>query len=226
MEIDELGSTQTHLVKQALWIYAESFPAEERISAEELLRAVRQREQDSGPADATFHFMVALEDESVLGIAIFSYYKPARMGFIPYFAVHPRRRSGGLGARIYAQIIATVAADARLYGEPAPLGVSFEVERPDLARDAADAQLRRRRIGFYQRNGAVEVPHLALVAPPLGPNLPEMAYAILLHPLAGWASPPGRAAITAVVATVLGHGYGLAPESPYYRRALASIDVD
>lgn len=226
MEIHELHSDQTHLVEQALWIYEASFPVEERDANEALLATLQWREQGAGSADETFHFQVALEGHDVLGIAIFSYYQPAQMGFIPYFAIHPQRRGGGLGTHFYQHIIAATAADARLCGEKAPLGVSFEVERPELARNHAEAELRRRRIGFYQRGGALELPQLNLVAPPLGPDLPEMAYTILLHPLAGWIAPPGRAEIEAVVKTVLGHGYNLPPDSPYYQRALASIDID
>lgn len=224
MDIQELRSDQPDRLEQALWIYAEAFPAEERDAPAVLLAAVRQREAGSPPGSC-FHFQLALEGESVLAIAIFQYYQTTRMGFIPYFAVHPQRRNGGLGARIYPHIIATCAADALRLGETAPLGVSFEVEQPKLARTPAEAELRRRRIGFYLRNGALLVPHLRLVAPPLGPNLPEMPYTILLHPLSGWRQPPGRAELEAVVATVLGQGYGLPPENPHYQRALASIDL-
>ncbi len=226
MEIQELHSSQPQRVEQALWIYEQSFPVEERETNEQLLNSMRRREQGREKPGRAAHFQVALEGESVLGIALFSTYASTRMGFIPYFAVHPQRRGSGLGARMYQNIIATSAADAQRLGEPAPLGVCFEVERPELASTEADADLRRRRIGFYQRNGALEVPHLNLVAPPMGPDLPEMPYLILLHPLAGWGQPPNRAAIAAVVATVLGHGYGLSPKDEYYRRALASIDID
>jgi GNAT superfamily N-acetyltransferase len=220
MEIRELGSQENGLIRQALEIYAGAFPVEEREPPESLLAGIRQREAGFGPGEVTFHFQVAVEAGQAAGIAIFNYYPETRMGFIPYLAVHPARRNAGLGAQLYQRLVESVKQD----GGGAGLGVTFEVERPELANNASDAELRRRRIGFYQRNGARIVEPLYLIAPPMGPGLPEMAYAIMFHPLSYTSVRPfERREIVAVVRTVLEFSYALPPDSPFIKRAVASI---
>jgi GNAT superfamily N-acetyltransferase len=199
MDIRELSSNEMDLIQQVQWIYEQSFPVEERDPFENMLQAIRRREQ-AGPQECeNCHFQVAVEEGQATGMAFFNYYPKTRMGFIPYLAVHPSWRNGGLGTRLYHHLVECVAAEAQA--------------------------MRRRRMGFYQRNGALVVPNLALIAPPLGNGLPEMPYEIMLHPLEGAHLPLGRSVIEAVVETVLGFSYGLPPSSPYYRRTLESIQM-
>ena len=223
MEIRELSSKEINLIRQVQWIFEQSFPEEERDPFENMLQAIQRREQ-AGPEECeNCHFQVAVEEGQAAGASFFNYYPQTRMGFIAYLAVHPSRRNGGLGARLYRHLVGCVAAEARTSG-PA-VGVVFEVEVPELGKDAAERALRQRRIGFYQRNGALVVPNLSLIAPPMGSGLPEMPYKIMLHPLEGAHLPLGKHEIEAVVETVLGFSYGLPPDSPYYRRTLESIRI-
>jgi len=223
MEIRELSSNEMNLIQQVRWIYEQSFPVEERDPFENMLQAILRREQ-AGPEECeNCHFQVAVEGDQAAGAAFFNYYPKTRMGFIAYLAVHPTRRNGGLGAQLYHHLVECVAEEARTSGSGPAVGVVFEVEPPELGVDADEQALRRRRIGFYQRNGAVVVSDLALIAPPLGHGLPEMPYEIMFHPLEGASLPLGRSEIEAVVETVLGYSYGLPPTSPYYQRTLESI---
>ena len=223
MKIRELRSDETDLIPQVQWIYEQSFPVEERDPFEPMLEAIRRREKAGSEECEYCHFQVAVEAGQAAGTAFFNYYPKTRMGFIAYLAVHPAWRNRELGARLYHHLVACVAADAQARGSGPAVGVVFEVEVPELGKDADEQALRRRRIGFYQRNGAQVVPGLALIAPPLGRGLPEMPYEIMLHPLEGARLPLGRKEIEAVVETVLGFSYGLPPDSPYYRRTLESI---
>ena len=223
MEIRELRSTQTNLIRQVQRIYEQSFPVEERDPFENMLQAIRRREQ-AGPQECeNCHFQVAVEGGRAAGMAFFNYYPKTRMGFIPYLAVHPAWRNAGLGTRLYHHLLECVAVEARASHSYPAVGVVFEVEVPKLGSDPGEQALRRRRIGFYQRNGAIEVPKLALIAPPMGDGLPEMPYEIMLHPMQGARLPLGRSELEAVVETVLGYSYGLPPDSPYYQRTLESI---
>jgi GNAT superfamily N-acetyltransferase len=225
MDIRELSSNEMDLIQQVQWIYEQSFPVEERDPFENMLQAIRRREQ-AGPQECeNCHFQVAVEEGQATGMAFFNYYPKTRMGFIPYLAVHPSWRNGGLGTRLYHHLVECVAAEAQASGSAPAVGVVFEVEVPELGKDVDEQALRRRRMGFYQRNGALVVPNLALIAPPLGNGLPEMPYEIMLHPLEGAHLPLGRSVIEAVVETVLGFSYGLPPSSPYYRRTLESIQM-
>jgi GNAT superfamily N-acetyltransferase len=212
--IRELGSDEPELFRQAWLIYEGAFPEEERVSEQALLRAIRRREQ--AQEEGRFHFQIALAGGQVTGIAIFDYYPQTRLGFISYLAVDPRRRNGGLGAQLYRHLVATIAGDGQT--ESPALGVTFEVERPELARDPADRDLRQRRIGFYQRNGAQIVPRIYFVAPPMRPDLPEVPYVLMLHPLA-CPLPLEQATIEAVLTSVLCFGYELPSDNPYLQRA-------
>ena len=187
MEIRELSSNEMNLIQQVRWIYEQSFPAEERDPFENMLQAILRREQ-AGPEECEHcHFQVAVEEGQAAGAAFFNYYPKTRMGFIAYLAVHPTRRNGGLGAQLYHHLVECVAGEARTSGSGPAVGVVFEVEPPELGVDAEEQALRRRRIGFYQRNGAVVVPDLALDRAAAGPRAAGSA-------LRNYVSPPGRGA--------------------------------
>jgi len=223
--IRELGSQEQDLIPQVRWIYEQSFIEAERDPFENLLAAIQARERASAEACEYCHLQVVLAGRQVAGMTFFNYYPQTHMGFIPYLAVHPDFRNQGLGARLYQRLVEAVTAEGRVPGRGPAVGVAFEVEVPELGSDPADQALRRRRIGFYQRNGAMVVPHLALIAPPLASGLPEMPYEIMFHPLEAARLPLDRAGIEAIVETVLGFSYGLSPDNSYYLRTLASIDL-
>ena len=82
-------------------------------------------------------------------------YAPSNIdGFINilYFAIDPSRRSSGLGGE-FLKLFAK---------EYAPGGVFLEVEDPEKGKDKADADIRKRRVGFYERNGYHLVQNTAL----------------------------------------------------------------
>jgi ribosomal protein S18 acetylase RimI-like enzyme len=120
-----------------LALYERAFPPEERVPVEEHLRELRP---DSDAA------LLAAEDEAgnLLGLARYDLYEHA--AYLYYLAVDEAVRSLGLGSLIYQEIL-------RRLGDTAPqlTGMVFEVEHPD---HAADPDLARRRIRFYQRLGA------------------------------------------------------------------------
>lgn len=65
-----------------------------------------------------------------------------------YFAVEPACRNQGIGSRFLQLLKSSAAGRGLRY-------VIFEVEDPDAAANSQDALLRRRRIDFYLRAGAV-----------------------------------------------------------------------
>ncbi len=221
MEIIELKPDDHDRIEQVLEIYREAFPLEERDPEEHLLEMIRQGAETALPgADApTLHCLAAVEGQRVAGMSILCYYPATQFGFITYLAVHADWRGSGVGAQLYQQMVTLAEQD----GHGLARGIVFEVEPPEAGKDPAEQALRWRRISFYRRNGAEIVPHLQLVAPPLAPSLPEVVYTIMLHPFESCALPLSRAGLEAIVATVLGFGYGLAPDAPQYQRTLASI---
>ena len=220
IEFSPLNTLGEDGIHQALKIYEDSFPLEERVPSQNLLKAIHKPDPRGSHL---LHYQAMLAGKSVLGIGFISYDKPCRLGFLEYLAVRSDIRSSGLGSRFYQDLVELVKKDGLSSKKGPALGLVLEVERPEEAQSEAERSLRTRRIGFYKRNGAVQVPHLNLTAPPLHPGAPPVPYHILLHPLKElrWS----RLLIEAVVATILGHGYGLAVNDPYYQAALQSIDL-
>lgn len=213
LDLRELPAAGAEIRAQAAAIYQQSFPPDEREPLETLLAHGADR-----PAT---HYWAAVEDQTVWGIAFFSYFPRTRMSFLAYIAVRPDLRGGGFGARLYQRMLQQAAEDARVFGQTA-LGAALEVEKPALAASPAERDLRQRRIQFYQRLGAFIVDGIDFIAPPLSLGASAMPYHILFHPLAL----PGALNaehLRQIVRTTLGFGYRLSPQNPYYRRALRSI---
>ena len=88
--------------------------------------------------------LLALEGEEPLGYALMWLPRDGGGALLEYLGVLRGKRNGGLGA----QILSTLG---ERYGQ-----LFGEVEIPD-SEDAAENDLRRRRIGFYLRNGFREL---------------------------------------------------------------------
>lgn len=132
--IRQLSDPADPLLPEWLALYERAFPPEERVPGEEHLRELRP------DSDAV---LLAAEDEDgkLLGLARYDLYDHA--AYLYYLAVDDAVRSLGLGSAIYQEILRRL--------DPELTGMVFEVEHPD---HAADPELARRRIRFYQRLGA------------------------------------------------------------------------
>jgi hypothetical protein len=220
IETAPLHTLSAELIRQAIGIYEDSFPRDERVPSESLLEAIQHPDPHRG---CPVHHQALLAGNVVVGIGIILYSQPYRLGYLEYLAVRSGSRSSGLGSRFYQALVELVKQDGQASPQGPAQGVVLEVERPEDALNEAERILRTRRIGFYLRNGAVQIPHLDLTAPPLHPGAAPVPYHILVHPLEElqW----DRRLRKAVVATILGQGYGLPAGNPYYQAALKSVNI-
>lgn len=85
------------------------------------------------------------EGSEMTGYAFFVFNKELRLALLDYFAIFPEKRDGGMGSRALLRM-KEMKEDIDL--------VVLEVERPEETRDENTRELRERRIGFYERNGA------------------------------------------------------------------------
>lgn len=123
-------------------IYEESFPREERDESESLLESI-----SSGAR--TCHIAYAGGD--LVGIAVLFTLSAGDIQFLEYLAVDSGHRNRGIGSRFLGHITSRLRS-----AEPLTPGVVFEVQTPEKAA-GDDRLLRRRRIEFYTRNGAILV---------------------------------------------------------------------
>ena len=87
-----------------------------------------------------YHALLAVEDGEAVGYAMLWLPPEGEGALLEYLGVLRGRRSGGLGSRVLACLAERYGA---LFGE---------AEAPSSS-DAAENDLRSRRIGFYERNG-------------------------------------------------------------------------
>jgi GNAT superfamily N-acetyltransferase len=220
-DLIELTEIHSEIAHQAFDLYAASFPPAERVPVEAIKDSILRREQNDQPSDITSHFLIAVREAKVLGLASYAYYGSTRLGFLFYLAVDPVLRGQGWGAWLLQKINARLSQDASAVAGPPPRGLMWEVERPLDAETPAEQEIRQRRIHFYQRNGAVLLDQIDFLAPPLAPGLPSVMYHVMFLPGQGLdedlSFPP---LLKDILDTILRHGYGIERESEYYVKAL------
>ena len=110
---------------------------------------------------------------NLLGYAFFTVLPEQQTCLLDYFAVMENYRSHGIGS-LFLQ---------HMKSSPAPYnGFLIESEDPDYAKGEAELSIRRKRLDFYEKNGALPtgikatvfgVPYCLLFFPLQGANLPD-----------------------------------------------------
>ena len=85
------------------------------------------------------------EGSEMMGYAFLVFNKAQRLALLDYFAIFRGKRDGGMGSKALS-CMKEMKDDFDL--------IVLEVEIPEEAEDDTDKDLRQRRIGFYERNGA------------------------------------------------------------------------
>ncbi len=118
----------------ALWsLYDAAFPAEEREP-----RSVTVTGLERGVVDV----LRARTRGATSGFAVAHRLRDPAAAFLVYLAVMPEARGTGLGQALFQRVAAS-----------SPAGVVWEIDRADLARDAAEQQVRERRQRFFEHLG-------------------------------------------------------------------------
>lgn len=129
-------------------LYELSFPPSQRILVSNILRGVREFDDAARHAEHQKpgeYLLAADEIGQVIGMAQWGFYQRFSTAYLGYFAIAPEMRCQGLGVQVYHLLLDRMAG----YGLDMLL---FDVEKPELATGGSkDA---RRRIAFYQRQGA------------------------------------------------------------------------
>jgi len=223
MELHEVTDPDNRLAQEAFALYERSFSFEERLTLDEIAEAMRSGANSNSPSDRISHFWVWTDLEVVVGVGIFQYMPALRLGYMDYLVVRPERRGHGYGSTFFQAILAQLARDASELKTAAPLGLCFEVERPETALTPVDRELRERRIHFYERNGAFLIGQVDFVAPPLRAGLPPLPYHLMFRWVRPNQSDLTQQEIYWVVETILQYGYGLDPDDHHLKQTLAAL---
>jgi GNAT superfamily N-acetyltransferase len=187
---------------QFVRIYEASFPASERTEPESLLASIEAGERLC---------LVAEHASEVAGLAVLLPMLAGEVHFLEYLAVDPSRRSLGIGARLLHRLAALPRA-----------GVVFEVE-PVEGADGDEGELRRRRVAFYERHGAVRV---ACAPDYRAPRLDEdgdLPFTLMWLPAAGRSAELGGDLLRAAVREILLSSYELDEAEPLVESNLRAL---
>lgn len=143
-----ITSLYDDLLYDWLILYETAFPPEERILIGDILKLIKKQEE--GQADT--HNLLALitGKGELVGMAMYELVPRLSAVYAWYLAIKPELRNRGLGSSFYQMILKDL-------WEKNYRVMIFEVEKPEEASIAAEANLRRRRIEFYRRNGAQQL---------------------------------------------------------------------
>lgn len=134
-------------------IFESTFPPTERESFDELLGWIQTPPQAFKP-----EFWGLLENDSVIGLAVFGIFKDFQAGYLAYLAVSSTHRGQGCGARLFEFIDQTVQKSVfQLCGVPARY-LFWETVLPAHAEIKNPAELNTAAIRFYLRQEARIIP--------------------------------------------------------------------
>lgn len=193
-------------------IYEESFIPGERDDTAVLLARVLSGERDC---------YLAVDAEHLLGLSVVLPLEGYPIAFLEYLAVATEARNAGIGGRIIACMRQGLADAAK----SAAAGVLFEVDPPEDADRGSERELRRRRIAFYQRNGAVIVEGALNYHAPVMVGDGTLPYLLMWLPAVPGTSAPAGSYLKDCVTAIFVQSYELPEDTPLVRRLVAGLDI-
>jgi GNAT superfamily N-acetyltransferase len=175
-DVREVTDFHTTVGQQVIAIYEQSFPEAEREPVETIAANLNSSDLNT----EVTHLRALVEQEAVVGFTYFSSYPEYYLGFLKFIAVRADIRGKGYGPILLQDALEQLRADGvRATGWPY-LGLVLEVERPELAANDQDRQLRERRIQFYRRNGARMIEGIDYIAPPVAAGQPSLPFYLMV----------------------------------------------
>ena len=204
-QIVALDDLSEHARARVRDIYEEAFPARQRVPFDELVQAARSGDELA---------LVGLERGRPMGFAFLSSLEAAGHLFLEYFAIASDLRGGGRG-RALMQAVRDEPG-----GAEGARPIVLEVEDPqEHGIDAEEADMRVRRVRFWEHAGAVLLAVEGYVIPDIGGTGTEPMRLMWMaaRPDDG---PPQGARLLELILSIYESGYGLEPDDGLVRRAL------
>lgn len=165
----EITDINDDLLPSWLDLYETSFPSEEKMLVSTFLRQLKLKAE--GRAQ-DWHMLAALDEQGeFVGLLCYQVRADTRVALFWYLATLPELRGGGIGAACYGEVVRRSQQDGAAL-------MLLEVELPE---ESADADLARRRIEFYRRQGAkllLGVRYMQSV----GEHAPPIPMNMMIHP--------------------------------------------
>ena len=188
-------------------IYLASFPAAEREPFATIVQGVQAGSR---------WLCCARVGGRVVGFALISPLPRARVALLDFLATEAAIRGRGVGRKV----VETVAQHLR--GDPEMLAMLIEAET-DAIGSPEERHLKARRIGFYQRLGAIPVVAVTDYRLPNMAGGDSVAMRLLWLPLTASAAVPRGAELRQLLVTIYADGYGRGIDDPLVQMVLSSI---
>jgi GNAT superfamily N-acetyltransferase len=196
--LEPVEALDTAAVDAVRRIYEDGFPA--RLRAE--FTSLTDRREDGETA------LALVRGRQPCGFAMLRRLGATGWTYLRYFVVERRLRGQGLGGTMWDQLIARLRADGCTL-------LVFDVEDPgEPGCGPAESQVRSRRVGFYQRHGAVLLPVHGYRAPDGGADDGWTPMLLMAAPVATGGPAPGAGEAPAIVSAVYQHRWRLDPGHP------------
>ncbi len=188
-------------------IYLDGFPPEERAEFSSLIESI---------TTGSRWFFAAMSDDDLIGFATIVPYVASDIHLLEYFAVARESRNTGIGSILLNDVLAAIR------NSQSAVGILLEVET-DEEGSADEKQLRKRRIGFYQRHGARVVESVPHYRVPCANGMDTMPMKLMWLPLDGTTDTPGNAKLRECIVGIYVKSYGLREDSPLIEQMLCGI---
>ncbi len=199
-------------------IYREAFEAPWEMPVAALERFARERRGES----LLGRGLALVEAETAVGLALSGYLAAANLLHLKYLAVAPDRRGRGYGSRLLQASAMAGESIARAVGHAGCCGVLLEVEMPEGPPPTADRQLRRRRIAFYERQGAIRT-GIPFPRPPWAPA-EQPDWEVMFLPGRTWSGTLDGPARRHLARALLVEGYHADERAGWFRDYLNSVE--
>lgn len=196
--LEPVGALDTAAVDAVRRIYEDGFPA--RLRAD--FTSLTDRREDGETA------LALVRGRHPCGFAMLRRLGVTGWTYLRYFVIEQRLRGQGLGGALWDQLTARLRADGCTL-------LVFDVEDPgEPGCGPAESQIRSRRVGFYQRHGAVVLPVRGYRTPHGSADGGWAPMLLMAAPVTAGGPAPGTDEARAIVSAVYQFRWRLGPGHP------------
>lgn len=208
------------LVAQQMFdIYEYSFPKEQREPINHLRDELSASASKARSGKSGQYALGGLVDGELVVFSIFYYDVAHKLSFLSYFAVSQDSKGQGYGSWMFQELLQ--------YLKKTPFknakGLCWEVERPQEANISEIRIIRKKRIAFYEKNGAILLSKIDYIAPPITKKLSSIKYHLMYMSL--WEEPGDLSfqSQKSILEFIFFEVYGVKANNPYYQQSLTSL---
>lgn len=223
LELIEITNAKSDFAKQVLKIYKDAFPIETRETGKEIKSYIKDAQKGKWEIGEIFRILALKLGDKIVAFSMYSYEFKRRLGYIYYIAVQKDVRQLGIGTRMFLSNLEAIKKDAKLHSNNQPLGLCWEVDRPQDVEEIEEQTIREKRIRFYKKCGGILISDVDYLAPPLREGTPELPYYLMFCFADKTETEISVEIIKSIIDILLLKNYGAKKSSKYYQNAINTL---